>query len=175
MAAKKHVHFGLLGLTPGSHTAAWRHPDCDPRDHIDVQAFRRMCETAERGKFDLLFLADVLGAVGADENSPDMFQRAAYGLLEPMTLLAALSTYTQRLGLVATVSTSINSPWQIARVMGSLDLLSNGRAGWNVVTTQHTVEHALTTAPLEGKDGQYERAREVVECVFDFWDSWAED
>ncbi|MFF3372236.1 NtaA/DmoA family FMN-dependent monooxygenase [Streptomyces sp. NPDC002680] len=175
MPAKKAVHLGVLGLAPGAHQAAWRHPDCDPRAHMDLGFFRRLVETAERAKFDFLFLADLLGPIGADHHTPEVFERTPYGLLEPMTLLAALSTYTRHLGLVATVSASVHGPYQIARVMGSLDLLSNGRAGWNVVTTQLRVQKSLTTAPLADKEAQYEHAREVVACAFDFWDGWHED
>jgi FMN-dependent oxidoreductase (nitrilotriacetate monooxygenase family) len=175
MAAKKPVHLGVLGLAPGAHQAAWRHPNCDPRGHVDLNFFRRLVETAERAKFDFLFLADLVGPIGADQNTPDVFERTPYGLLEPMTLLAALSTFTQRLGLVATMSCSVNTPFQIARAMGSLDLLSNGRAGWNVVTTQLQVQESLTTQRLLGKEEQYAHAREVVECTFDFWNTWHED
>lgn len=174
-ATKKQVHLGMLGLAPGAHQAAWRHPNCDPRAHVDIKFFRRVVEVAERGKFDLLFLADLLGPIGADHNSADMFQRTPYGLLEPMTLLAALSTFTERLGLVATMSATVNSPYQVARVMGSLDLLSNGRAGWNVVTTPLKVQESLSVAPLTDKEALYEHAREVAECAFDFWDGWSED
>src|SRR3977135_595713 len=94
MAAKKPVHLGVLGLAPGAHQAAWRHPNCAPHGHVDLNFFRRLVETAERAKFDFLFLADLVGPIGADQNTPDVFERTPYGLLEPMTLSACGSPVT---------------------------------------------------------------------------------
>jgi FMN-dependent oxidoreductase (nitrilotriacetate monooxygenase family) len=168
------IHLGALALAPGAHQAAWRHPDCDPGGHVDIDFFRRVATTAERGLFDFLFLADLLGPIGADHHNPEAFERTPYGVLEPLTLLAALSTCTEHLGLVATSSASLNSPYQLARIFGSLDHLSHGRSGWNVVTTPLLVEQPINAEPLATKEALYGHAREVVQGTFDYWDTWHE-
>jgi FMN-dependent oxidoreductase (nitrilotriacetate monooxygenase family) len=166
------IHLGALALAPGAHQAAWRHPDCDPAGHMDVSFFQRVARTAERGRLDFLFLADLLGPIGADHRTPVAFEHTPYGVLEPLTLLAALSVCTEHLGLVATSSTTLNSPFQLARIFGSLDHLSHGRAGWNVVTTPLAVEQRVGVAPLETKKELYGHAREVVQGAFAYWDTW---
>jgi FMN-dependent oxidoreductase (nitrilotriacetate monooxygenase family) len=168
---KKQVHLGFVGLAPGSHEAAWRHPSVHPASHLDVDFFRDMIAAAERAKFDLFFLADGLGG---GENRPDIFERCPLGLLEPMTLLASLAASTRHIGLVATISTSANSPFQIARVMGTLDHLSRGRAGWNLVTSVSTLEDWVGIAPVAGKEQQYARGEEVLAGVLQLWDGWHE-
>jgi FMN-dependent oxidoreductase (nitrilotriacetate monooxygenase family) len=167
----KRVHLGFVGLAPGSHEAAWRHPNVHPASHLDVEFFRQMISAAERSKFDLFFLADGLGG---GENRPDIFERCPLGLLEPMSLLASLAATTRHIGLVATMTTSANSPFQIARAMGTLDLMSGGRAGWNLVTSVSTVEDWVGMAPVVGKGQQYARGEEVLEGVLQLWDGWHE-
>ncbi|MEU1515172.1 NtaA/DmoA family FMN-dependent monooxygenase [Streptomyces sp. NPDC005811] len=168
------IHLGALALAPGAHQAAWRHRDCDPAGHRDVAFFPHVARTAERGKLDFLFLADLLGPIGADHHSPQAFENTPYGVLEPLTLLAALSTCTEHLGLVATSSTTVNSPYQLARIFGSLDHLSHGRAGWNVVTTPLAVERRVGVTPPRTKEELYGHAREVVDGVLAYWDTWHE-
>jgi len=167
--SKKQAHLGIVALIPGAHQSAWRHPSVDPAAHLDVEFYRQIIETAERAKFDFMFLAD---GMGGGENRPDIFERCPLGLMEPMTLLASLSATTQRIGLVATMSTSANSPYQIARFVGTLDHLSDGRAGWNLVTSVSPIEDWIGMPPVLGKAAQYARAEEVLAGVFQLWDGW---
>ena len=170
--SKKQAHLGFVALAPGSHQAAWRHPSAHPTSHLDVNFFRQMIAAAEAAKFDLFFLAD---GSGGGERRPEIFERCPLGLLEPMTLLAALSASTNHIGLVATMSTSAHSPFQIARVLATLDHLSGGRAGWNLVTSINPTEDWVGVPPFLGKEKQYGRGEEVLEGVLQLWDSWHED
>src|SRR5690349_4095697 len=157
----------LMGV--GHHEAAWRLPESDPFAHVDVAHYQNLARIAERGKLDSLFLAD----------SPvlwnDLGRRPA-GALEPTVLLTALAAVTEHIGLIATASTTYNEPYNLARRFASLDHISGGRAGWNIVTTA-----GLDAARNFNLDGlpphreRYERAAEFVEVSLKLWDSWADD
>ena len=119
----------------GYHIAAWRHPDVPADGSMDFRRFLSITTTAERGKFDLVFMADELAIRGRD-NPPGALVRQSNGAeLEPITLLAALAPMTSHIGLVSTGSTTYSEPFNLARQFLSLDHLSGGRAGWNVVTS----------------------------------------
>ncbi|OHV33992.1 LLM class flavin-dependent oxidoreductase [Pseudofrankia sp. EUN1h] len=164
---------GALVHGSGGHIAAWRHPLSPPDGQLDLPLHIRLARTLERGTFDALFLADVVAVWGHDLDSLRRTARADH--FEPLTLLAALSTVTERIGLVATATTTYNEPFHVARKFASLDHLSGGRAGWNVVTS---------VVPLEagnfGRDThldhtlRYRRAEEFVEVVRGLWDSFAD-
>jgi N-acetyl-S-(2-succino)cysteine monooxygenase len=169
---KKQMKLGAFIMEAGHHVAAWRHPEAGAKDILNIDFYKDIAQTAERGKFDMLFLADVLSAP-VDESS---LKYKASVHFEPLTLLSALSTVTNHIGLAATISTSYNEPFHIARKVASLDHLSKGRAGWNVVTSnlesealnfnrKNHLEHAL----------RYERAREFMEVTKGLWDSWEKD
>ncbi|OCT13043.1 nitrilotriacetate monooxygenase [Paenibacillus pectinilyticus] len=162
------LHLGAFIYYTGHHSAGWRHPDSGVEQMFDIQLYKKLAQTAERGKFDMMFFADLLYVYGVDQ--------AASGMLEPLTLLSALSQVTERIGLTATVSTTYSEPYNVARKFASLDFISGGRAGWNIVTSQQDIE-----ANNYGKDKhpehglRYEMAREFVDVVTQLWDSWEDD
>ena len=164
---KRQMHLGLFILGTGSHVAGWRYPGAMTsfQDFSQVQEIARI---AERGRFDLIFMGDNLYA--------DAGAHPSYTVrLEPMTMLAALAAGTSRIGLGATVSTTYNDPWSVARVFASLDHISNGRAAWNAVTTAsgQGADNFGTTHPDHAS--RYERAAEFVDVVKGLWDCWADD
>ncbi|HEX8626947.1 MAG TPA: LLM class flavin-dependent oxidoreductase, partial [Catenuloplanes sp.] len=121
-----HLNAFLMGV--GHHEAAWRLPESDPHAHVDLEHYQNLARIAERGKLDSVFLAD--GPVLWN----DLGRRPA-GVLEPTVLLTALAGVTRHIGLIATASTTYNEPYNLARRFASLDHVSGGRAGWNIVTT----------------------------------------
>lgn len=156
-------------MSTGHHEASWRLPESDPYAATDVVHYAELARIAERGTFDSLFLADspqLNGDVG----------RRPLGVLEPLTLLTALVAVTERIGLIATASTSYNSPYNLARRFASLDHVSRGRAGWNIVTTA-TLDAARNFGLDELPDhaARYARAQEFVEVAQKLWDSWEDD
>jgi len=162
----RQLHFNLFVHGRGHHETAWRHADSSPLPLTDIAYYEELARKAEAARFDAIFLADAL-AVG------DGIGHAAGGGLEPITLLAALSRTTSKLGLIATASTTYTEPFNLARQFSSLDHISNGRVGWNIVTSWVT-----GAGPNFGYDQQiehadrYERAFEFVDVVGKLWDSW---
>ncbi|MFE5934443.1 LLM class flavin-dependent oxidoreductase [Streptomyces sp. NPDC056470] len=166
-AGKLHLNAFLMGV--GHHEAAWRLPESDPYAGWDVAHYQNLARIAERGKLDSLFLADSPGQQG------DPARRPA-GRLEPTVLLTALAGATERIGLIATASTSYNEPYNLARRFASLDHVSAGRAGWNIVTTagaDAARNFGLDDTPLHKE--RYERADEFLDVSTRLWDSWADD
>ncbi|MEV4825172.1 LLM class flavin-dependent oxidoreductase [Micromonospora sp. NPDC049274] len=159
-----HLNAFLMGV--GHHEAAWRLPQSDPFAQTDVAHFTRLARIAERGKLDSLFLAD----------SPVLWNsigRRPGGTLEPTVLLTALAGATSHIGLIATASTTYNEPFNLARRFASLDHVSGGRAGWNIVTTageQAARNFNLDALPAHRE--RYERAAEFIEVSRKLWDSW---
>jgi len=164
--------FGVVAVTPGHHQAAWRHPDCRAQGHVEIDFFQRIARTAEQAKFDFLFVPD---GMGGGEKFPDVFERLRPGQLEPLTLMSALAVSTEKLGLVATISTSANTPYQIARRVASLDHISKGRAGWNLITSRNAVEDVKGEGAGYEHDKRYRRGAEVLAGVHALWDSWTDD
>ncbi|GAB6991740.1 LLM class flavin-dependent oxidoreductase [Paenibacillus pini] len=165
---KEQLHLGAFIYFTGHHHAGWLHPESGAEDMFSFDMYRQLAQTAERGKFDMMFLADLLYATPYDQ--------ATTGMLDPLTLLSALSAVTSKLGLTATVSTTYNEPYNVARKISSLDHISEGRAGWNIVTSQLDIEahnYGKEKHPEHGL--RYEMAREFVEVVTRLWDSWPED
>src|SRR5215467_4735356 len=162
-------------MRPASiHTGAWRYPDAFPDANFNFAQLKRFAQTLERGKFDAFFMADHMAVL----NMPlDALTRShTVTSFEPFTLLSALSQVTERIGLVATGSTTFDAPYHIARRFASLDHLSGGRAGWNIVTTSNP-DAALNFGLDEyvEHDERYRRAREFYDVVTGLWDSWADD
>jgi FMN-dependent oxidoreductase (nitrilotriacetate monooxygenase family) len=156
-------------MDTGHHEASWRLPESDPHAHVDLKHYVRLARTAERGAFDSLFLADGPQLWGS------LAQRPA-GALEPLTLLTALATATEHIGLIATASTSYNSPYNLARKFASLDIISGGRAGWNIVTTagaEAARNFGLDAEPAHAE--RYARAAEFLDVALKLWDSWEDD
>ncbi|MGW7247201.1 LLM class flavin-dependent oxidoreductase [Streptomyces decoyicus] len=165
----RRLHLNAFLMNAGHHAAAWRHPRTQPERLTDPRYFQHLAQTAERGKLDSVFFADGLALRGkAEHNALDGF--------EPLTLLAALATVTERIGLIATVSTTFNEPFHTARRFASLDHISGGRAGWNIVTSA-TVDEARNFGHDEHLEHRlrYDRAREFVEVATKLWDSWEDD
>jgi N-acetyl-S-(2-succino)cysteine monooxygenase len=171
MKQKRQIKLGAFLMTDGHHIAAWRHPKARRDATVSVDHFIQLAALAENAKFDALFLADSVGV--RDRNLGSLSHTSRAITFEPLTLLSALSTTTERIGLVATASTTFNEPFNIARKFASLDLLSRGRAGWNLVTS-HSESEALNfnldrhVAHAE----RYERAREFADVVTGLWNSW---
>jgi len=173
MAEQRKIRLGAFIAGPGHHIAAWRHPGAQADGRFNFEHLKRVTLTAERGLFDAVFLADSLAA----QLRQGAGGRTAYGGgFEPVTLFAALSALTQHIGFIATASTTYEDPYILARKFASLDLLSGGRAAWNVVTTGGA-EAAGNFGLNEHPDHaiRYERAREFVEVVKGLWDSWEDD
>ncbi|NUT37590.1 MAG: LLM class flavin-dependent oxidoreductase [Hamadaea sp.] len=162
-----HLNAFLMGV--GHHEAAWRLPESDPFAQTDVEHFKHLARVAERGKLDSLFLAD----------SPVLWNsigRRPAGTLEPTVLLTALAGATEHIGLIATASTTYNEPFNLARRFASLDHISGGRAGWNIVTTAGVdAARNFNLDELPAHRDRYERAAEFVDVSLKLWDSWDDD
>ncbi len=157
----------------GYHPAQWRHPMTPAGGNMDVRHYVHMARTAERGLFDMVFLADTVGLHDYDEPPGALARMSTSVQFEPITLLSALAMTTSRVGLVASASTTYNEPYHIARKLASLDHLSGGRAGWNVVTS-HTDMEAQNFGLDQNPDyvDRYARAEEFVDVVRGLWDTW---
>jgi len=166
---KRQLHLNLFMMSTGHHEASWRHPDAEPARHIDIRYFQDLAETAERAKLDSLFLADGLSNYGGSPYSRQ-------GGLEPFTLLSALASVTRHIGLIGTVSTTYNEPFHVARKFASLDHISNGRAGWNIVTSadEQSAFNFSREQHLE-HSSRYSRANEFLEVTTKLWDSWEDE
>ena len=168
------MHLGAFMRPVSIHTAWWRYPGGYPDANFNLDHLASFAKALERGCFDAFFMADHLAVF----NMPmDALKRSAtVTSFDPLTLLPALSMVTQHLGLIATASTTFEAPYLIARRFASLDHISGGRAGWNVVTTSNP-EAALNFGMSdEVEHGErYRRAREFVDVVTGLWDSWADD
>jgi FMN-dependent oxidoreductase (nitrilotriacetate monooxygenase family) len=174
MSGQRQLHLGAFMRPATIHTGAWRYPGAYPDANFNFAHLRRFAETLERGRFDAFFMADHLAVL----NMPiDALKRSAtVTSFDPLTLLPALAVVTKHLGLVATASTTFNDPYHVARKFASLDHLSGGRAGWNVVTTSNP--DAARNFGLEEHvehDERYRIAREFYDVVTGLWDSWADD
>ena len=172
----RRMRLGLSIANMGYHYAAWRLPESQADGDLDMTHHLRCAEIAERGKLDFLFFADQ--AVVRDTDDPrirrDMEQSVLK--LEPSLLCAALAACTSHIGLVPTMSTTFHQPYNLARRLASLDHLSNGRMGWNLVTSTHPDEAANFNLdkPLSS-DARHARAREFLSVVRGLWDSWDDD
>jgi FMN-dependent oxidoreductase (nitrilotriacetate monooxygenase family) len=165
-ATRRELHLNAFLMEAGHHEAAWRLPESNPRADFDLQHWIKLARLAESAKFDSLFLADGPALTGTGEFRPP-------GQLEPLTLLTAISQHTSRIGLIATVSSSYNEPYNLARRLASVDYVSGGRAGWNIVTSAGADEAAnfgLDDRPDHAT--RYARADEFLEVAKALWDSW---
>ncbi|WP_391573692.1 LLM class flavin-dependent oxidoreductase [Cohnella sp.] len=169
MAQRKKIKFGAIIHGVGGNIAGWRHPEVPADASVSFPFYQQQAQIAEAGKIDLVFIAD--GLYITEKSIPHFLNR-----FEPLTLLSALASVTSRIGLVGTLSTSYSEPFTVARQFASLDHLSGGRAGWNLVTS-----------PLEGSarnygkpehpthDERYKIAEEHLEVTRGLWDSWEDD
>ncbi|PZT70825.1 FMN-dependent monooxygenase [Streptomyces sp. SW4] len=155
---------------PGGHVAAWRHPATQADAQLDLAFHRRNAQTLERGLFDAVFIADIVAVWGTRLDSLCRTSRTEH--FEPLTLLAAYAAATEHIGLCATATTTYNEPAHVARRFASLDHLSGGRAGWNVVTSAAPWESVNFGFPEHLEHGlRYARAEEFIDVVKRLWDS----
>ena len=166
---KRYMHLNLFIHSRGHHEASWRHPMASPLSLSDIRYYQALAQQAEAGLFDSIFLADQL-ALGDD---------IAYGprtALEPITVLAALAVSTSRIGLIATASTTYTEPFNLARQFASLDHISRGRIGWNIVTSWLAPAARNYGGTVQVSHAErYARAEEFMTVVKGLWDSWAAD
>jgi FMN-dependent oxidoreductase (nitrilotriacetate monooxygenase family) len=172
---RRMMHLGAFVHETGQHVAAWRHPGAYAESGTVFAQAMDVAKTAERGKFDLLFLADsaAVSVHGTAESRGRMGKTVKF---EPITILSALAAVTSNLGLVATCSSTYNEPYTLARQFASLDQISAGRAGWNLVTSNNEAEafnHGREKHAAHAD--RYDRAQEFAEVVNGLWDSWDED
>ncbi|MDI1294941.1 MAG: LLM class flavin-dependent oxidoreductase [bacterium] len=169
MPQSRHIKLGFILHGVGRTWNDWRHPDRDVDASTSLAAYQRQAATAERGKFDFLFVADSLSIT--EKSSPHYLNR-----FEPITILSALAATTSRIGLVATLTVSYSEPFNVARQFASLDHLSGGRAGWNVVTSwlgDTAANFSRTEHPPHAV--RYRIAGEYLDVVQGLWDSWEAD
>jgi len=170
----RQLRLGAFMRPVSIHTGAWRFPGAWPDANFNLAHLRQLIQTLERAKFDAFFMADHMAVL----NMPVAALKRSHTVtsFEPFTLLAALSQATEHIGLIATATTTFDVPYHIARRFASLDHLSNGRAGWNIVTTSNP-DAALNFGMDEqmDHDERYARAREFYDVVTGLWDSFAED
>jgi FMN-dependent oxidoreductase (nitrilotriacetate monooxygenase family) len=176
MEPRSRIVLGLSMRQLGYHAGGWRHPDVPADGAMDIDYFVHVARTAERGLFDMVFLADGVALRQRDEPPGSLCRSNQNVELEPLTLLSAVAMMTRHIGLVATASTTYNEPYHIARKFASLDHISRGRAGWNVVTSWSEAEARNFSRERHLEyDVRYDRAAEFVEVVKGLWDSWDAD
>ena len=171
MSSIRQLRLGAFMRPVSIHTGAWRYPGAWPDANFNVGHIKRLAQTLERGRFDAFFMADHLAVL----NMPvDALKRShTVTSFEPFTLLSYLAAVTEHIGLVATASTTFDEPYHVARRFASLDHLSNGRAGWNIVTTANpdaALNFGKSTQMDHGE--RYVRAREFYDVVTGLWDSF---
>jgi FMN-dependent oxidoreductase (nitrilotriacetate monooxygenase family) len=173
MTARK-MRLGLSIRGHGYHPAAWRHPDVPADGTLHVEHYVQSAQIAERGKLDMIFFADGAGIRQGDHPRGSLSRTGRDMVeLEPMTLLPALAMATSHVGLVTTASTTYNEPYNLARKFATLDLISKGRAGWNVVASWSELEaQNFGLETTLDYDTRYARSAEFVEVVKGLWDSW---
>ncbi|MBV9656060.1 MAG: LLM class flavin-dependent oxidoreductase [Acetobacteraceae bacterium] len=174
MDRRRQLHLGAFMRPVSIHTAWWRWSGGFPDANFNLRHLVRFAQTLERGRFDAFFMADHLAVLNMPEAA--LKRSATATSFEPLTLLSALAMVTERLGLIATASTTFEAPYHVARRFASLDHISGGRAGWNIVTTSNP-DAALNFGLEEHveHDERYRRAREFYDVVTGLWDSWADD
>lgn len=153
----------------GHHEAAWRYKASEPERVLDIRYYQELAQKAEAAKFDAIFFAD-------GPSLPENVRYSSRVRFEPITWLTAIAAATQKIGLIGTASTTYNEPYNLARLFASLDHISGGRAGWNIVTTSDAgASHnfGLPEHPPHGE--RYEKAREFLDVVTKLWDSWEDD
>jgi FMN-dependent oxidoreductase (nitrilotriacetate monooxygenase family) len=177
--AQRQLRLGAFFSLPGNHLGGWRHPDAAPDANTNFANYLDLARVAERGLYDAIFFRDTAAVAGADAmfaGDRTRSRLARIVMLEPVMALAGMASVTQNIGLIATATTTYNEPYHIARRFATLDHMSGGRAGWNLVTSQFEDEAAnfgLDKHPDHAD--RYARAGEFYDVVAGLWDSWEED
>lgn len=173
-SASRQLRLGAFMRPVSIHTGAWRYPGAFPDANFNFQHLKRFIQKLEHGRFDAFFMADHLAVLNMPVEA--LKRSATVTSFDPLTLLPALAAVTEHIGLIATASTTFNEPYHVARKFSSLDHISNGRAGWNVVTTSNPDAARNFGMDEHMEHGErYRRAREFFDVVTGLWDSFAED
>ncbi|OUM45646.1 NtaA/DmoA family FMN-dependent monooxygenase [Arthrobacter sedimenti] len=168
--SRKQLHLATSFTTGlGASPYSWMEPQVDPGDYANIHTLVRYAQAAERGKMDFIFLGDFLAQTQRSE------MHAPNQALEPTVMGTALAMATERIGFINTVSTTFEEPYNIARVLKSLDVVSGGRMGWNAITTSARLAALNFGREIEDRDTRYARADEVIQIVQALWGSWEED
>lgn len=173
-ARGRSLKLGLFIQETGHHVAGWRHDGASTDDAVAFARYHHLARRAEEARLHFVFLADT---IAVRERDPEVLGRTARGaFLEPLTLLSALAVTTSRIGLIATASSTYNEPYTLARQLASIDHLSQGRAGWNLVTTNSDFESwNFNRAANPLHQDRYDRAHEFARVVKGLWDSYDDD
>jgi FMN-dependent oxidoreductase (nitrilotriacetate monooxygenase family) len=176
MSSKRTMKLGLNIVAAGAHAAGWRMPDAQADAALDIKLWIRMAQAAERARIHFMFWADGIAVRNSARDEDELSYNGRIDVFEPMTLIGALAAVTERIGFVASASTTFNEPYHIARKFASLDHISQGRVGWNVVTSWSENEaHNFGHEKLLDHELRYRRAEEFVDVVFGLWDGWEDD
>lgn len=174
MSRRSQISLGAFLMQTGHHIAGWRHPGATADAGSNFRHYVELAKLAEAAKFDAVFLSDSSGVRSTHLQS--LGRTARTDFFEPVTLLSALAAVTERIGLIATVSTSFHEPYNVARKFASLDQISGGRAGWNLVTSSGGTEaQNFNRTELPDHASRYARAAEFHDVVLGLWDTWDED
>lgn len=171
MTNKRSLKFGALIHGVGGNISGWRHPEISTNASVNIDFYKQQAQKAESGKFDLIFIAD--GVYISEKSIPHFLNR-----FEPLTILSALAAVTKNIGLIGTASTTYSEPFNLARQFASLDQISGGRAGWNLVTTPlegAALNFNKTIEQHPDHPTRYKIAEEFLEVVRGLWDSWDDD
>jgi FMN-dependent oxidoreductase (nitrilotriacetate monooxygenase family) len=179
MTEKRQLRFGAFFSIPSCHPTGWRHPDAIPEADLTFRYLAEMAKTAERGKLDALFFQDSVAVVGSNVSygsQPFNPRNGRQAHIEPMTAIAGLAAITSHIGLISTCTTTYNEPYNVARRFLTIDHISGGRVGWNLVTSQ-AEDEAMNFGFDKHLDHteRYERAAEFHDVVRGLWDSWDDD
>jgi N-acetyl-S-(2-succino)cysteine monooxygenase len=175
-AAPRRMKLGLNIVANGAHAAGWRMPQARSNASMDIKLWQQVAQAAERARVHFMFWADGIAVRHSARDDDELSYNARIDVFEPLTVIGALAAVTNHLGFVASASTTYNEPYHIARKFASLDYVSSGRVGWNVVTSWSEQEayNFGRSAHME-HDLRYRRAEEFVDVVFGLWDSWEDD
>ncbi len=170
------MKLGLNIVANGAHAAGWRMPGARTDAALDIRLWKRMAQAAERARIHFMFWADGIAVRHSARDDDELSYNARIDVYEPLTLIGALAAVTERLGFLASASTTYNDPYHVARKFASLDYISEGRVGWNVVTSWSEQEAYNFGRDAHMEHGlRYRRAEEFVDVVFGLWDSWEDD
>ena len=170
------MKLGLNIVANGAHSAGWRMPDAKADAAMDIRMWKDLARAAERACIHFMFWADGVAVRHSAKDADELSYNPRIDVFEPLTLIGALAGLTERLGFIASASTTYNEPYHVARKFASLDYVSEGRVGWNVVTSwseQEAFNFGLDAHVEHGR--RYRRAEEFVDVVFGLWDSWEDD
>ncbi len=176
MPQRRQMKLGLNIVAAGAHAAGWRMPQAQADAAMDIRLWMRMAQAAERACIHFMFWADGIAVRHSARDEDELSYNSRIDVFEPLTLIGALSAVTERIGFVASASTTYNEPYHVARKFASLDYISRGRAGWNVVTSWSENEAHNFGRDSHMEHGlRYRRAEEFCDVVFGLWDGWEDD